>query len=114
MTWEDLQEYIKEKIFLIGLTFIDEGGDIIEQYQTNGTVTELTDDGLLKIIRKDGSVFQMPYEKETIKKAEKGDYRVRANGQIIKDPDFIMTWKIVTTEDDNLDEIKKYGYIPAE
>lgn len=114
MTWEELQAYLKGKSFLIGLTFIGEDEEEIEQYQTNGTVKELTDDGLLRIMRSDGSIFQMPYDKDTIRNAEKGEYRERATGQIIKDPDFIMTWEIVIIENDNLEEIKKHGYLPTD
>jgi hypothetical protein len=114
MSWEELQEFLKGKSFLIGLTFISEENEIIEQYQTNGSVKKLTNDGILRIIRDDDSIFQMPYDKDAIKKAEKGEYRERATGRIIKDPDFIMTWEIVTEDIDDLDEIKKYGYRPAD
>lgn len=114
MTWKQLQAYLKNKTFLIGLTFIDQSGKLIEQYQTHGTVLELTDDGIFKIERKDNSIFQMPYDKDTIKKADKGEYREKATGLIVKDPDFIMTWEITTFENDNLDDIKRQGYIPSD
>ena len=68
---------------------------------------------LFKFERKDGSIFQMPYENETIKSAEKGEYRERSTGIIIKDPDFIMMWEITLNENDNTDKIKRIGYIPA-
>jgi len=113
MTWEQLREYLKGKTFLIGLTFLNKNGDLIEQFQTHGTVSELTDDGLLRIKRNDGSIFQMPYNKDTIQQADKGEYRERTTGDIVKDPNFIMTWEITTTNDDNLEETKKHGYIPA-
>lgn len=111
MHWEELQEYLKGKIFLIGLTVIDNKGELIEQYQTHGKVKELMVDGLFKIERRDGSIFQMPYDKDTIKKAEKGEYREKETGHIIKNPDFIMTWEITTTANDNLEEIKQFGYL---
>jgi hypothetical protein len=110
MTWEELQEFITGKRLLIGLTFIDKRGEMIEQYQTNGAVEELTNDGIIRIIRNDGSIFQLPYDKDTIRRAEKGEYRERATGQVITDPDFIVTWEIVTEEGDDLEEVKKYGY----
>ena len=114
MTWEQLQAYLKDKMFLIGLTFIDQSGQLIEQYQTHGTVLELTDDGLFKIERKGNSIFQIPYDKDSIKKADKGEYREKGTGTIVKDPDFIMTWEITTFENDNLEDIKKHGYIPGD
>lgn len=111
MTWEELQFHLTDKIFLIGLTFLDNDGNFLEQYQTHGTVTELNDMGLLKFERKDGSVFQMPYDKETIKKAEEGEYKEQSSGEIIKNPDFIMTWEITTKSNDNLEEVKNHGFV---
>jgi hypothetical protein len=114
MTWEQLQLYLKGKIFLIGLTFVDQDGQSIEQYQTHGIVLELADDGLFKIERKDQSIFQMPYDKDTIRKADKGEYREKGTGEIVKNPDFIMTWEIIAIENDHLEDIKEHGYIPRD
>lgn len=112
MTYKQLQEYLQDKVFLIGLTFINKEGELIEQYQTHGNVSELTNEGLIRIKRKDNTIFQMPYDKETIKKAEKGEYRLRTTKEIITNPDFIMTWEINTNDNDNLEKTKMYGYIP--
>lgn len=112
MTWRQLRSYLKGKMFLIGLTFIDQEGEIIEQYQTHGTVLRLTVDGFFKIQREDNSVFQIPYDKDTIKIAKEGEYREKTTGEIIKNPDFIMTWKVKTKNPDIVEEIKKYGYKP--
>jgi hypothetical protein len=112
MTYKQLQKDLQGKVILIGLTFIDNEGELIEQYQTHGIVSELTSDGLIKIERKDNTIFQMPYDKDTIKKAEKGEYRLRTTKEVIIDPDFLMTWEICTNGNDILEQTKKYGYIP--
>jgi hypothetical protein len=112
MTYVKLQEYLQGKVFLIGLTFIDKKGELIEQYQTYGTVSELTNEGLIRIKRKDDTIFQMPYDKETINKAENGEYRLRATKEVVIDPDYIMTWEISTNGNDDLEKTKMYGYIP--
>jgi hypothetical protein len=114
MNWEQLQKFLQGKMFLIGLTFIEKDRQLIEQYQTHGTVEILTDTGLLKIKRKDGSVFQIPYDKDTIRAAGKGEYRERATGEIINDPDFIMTWEVITDRYDDLSDLKIHGYIPTD
>ncbi len=112
MTYEQLQEYLQGKVFLIGLTFIDNEGELIEKYQTHGIVSELTDNGLIRIKRKDNSIFQMPYIKDTINKADKGEYKLRATKEVIIDPDYIMTWEIRTNGNNNLENSKMYGYVP--
>ena len=111
MTWEELKENLKQKVFLIGLTFMDKNEKLIEQYQTHGTVIDLTDYGLFKIEREDGSIFQMPYDNDTIKKADKGEYRENATGIIIEDPDYIMTWEITINDKSDINEIKEIGFV---
>lgn len=114
MTWDELNEYFKGKVFLIGLSFIDKNGNLIEQYQTHGTIIELTDKSLFKIKRDDCSIIQMPYDRDTISKAEKGEYREHSTGIVIKNPDFIMTWEIDLTGSEESSQIKRFGFIPPE
>lgn len=112
MTWRQLRNYLKGKIILIGLTFVDQNGEIIERYQTHGKVARLSVDGFFKIIREDNSVFRIPYLRNTIKRAKHGSYREKSTGETIENPDFIMTWKVKTNDHTNLEEIKKHGYMP--
>ena len=112
MTWEQLQKYLKGKVFLIGLTFIDQDQKLIEQYQTSGIVDELTNAGLFIFKRSDGSIFQLPYDKDTIKKAAKGDYRELETGKIIANPDFITTWEINIVDKSEIQKYKQNGFIP--
>jgi hypothetical protein len=112
MAYKQFQNFFSGKVFLIGLTFVDNDRKLIEQFQTHGIVSELTSDGLLKLERNDNSIFQMPFDENAIKKAEKGEYKLRATNEIIIDPDYMMTWEIITTEEDNLEEIKMFGFLP--
>ena len=112
MTWRKLQEfYLKGKVFVIGLTFFDKDGQLIERYQTHGTAIELTINGLLRIRREDGSIFQLPYDKDTIEKAKKGEYRAKTTGEVIPNPDYLMTWEITLKEKENIEISKKYGFV---
>ena len=110
MTWEKLQTFLKGKVFLIGLTFIDQDGNVIEQYQTSGTIDELTDKGFLKFNRSNGSIFQLTYEKRAIKKAAEGEYREKSTGNIIINPDYITTWTIDVKTTNHLNEMKQNGF----
>ncbi len=108
--WNYFKELIKGKVFLIGLTFIDHDEKIIEEYQTSGIVNELTDKGIFKFIRTDGSIFSLPYEPESIKPAAKGEYREKSTNNIIIDPDFITTWIIKLKSSEETSEIKREGF----
>lgn len=113
MNWRELRNHLKGKVFLIGLTFVDQEGEVIEVYQTHGTVSKLTVDGFFKIRREDNSIFTIPYNKDTIKAAKEGEYREKTTGETIKNPDFIMTWEVKTATHDKLEDIKKNGYTPT-
>ena len=112
MTWEELQTFFKGKVFLIGLTFIDQDENVIEQYQTSGIVDELTDNGFFKFDRSNRSVFQLPYDDRAIKEAAEGEYSEKSTGKIIINPDYITTWTINVKTTDNLDDMKKNGFMP--
>lgn len=114
MTYKQLKESLYGKVILVGLTFIDDNHELIEQYQTYGTVTELTEDGLIRIKRNDNSIFQMPYNEDTLNKADKGQYRLRATQEIVIDPDFLITWEISESGNEDLEMIKSQGYIPPD
>ncbi len=72
----------------------------------------MTDNGFLKFNRNDGSVFQLPYDKAAINEAAEGEYKEKATGNIIINPDYITTWTIHVKRTDSLDEIKQNGFMP--
>jgi hypothetical protein len=74
----------------------------------------LTNTGLLRFRRSDGSVFQLPYDLDSIEEAEKGDYREKETGNIITDPNFIATWDIYVENTDDILKYKQDGFIPPE
>lgn len=114
MSFEEIKNSIEGKIVLIGLSFINKEGELIEQYQTHGFIEELTELGILRIIQSDNTVFQIPYDHESFNKAEPGDYTARTTGIIIKDPDFIISWEIEVSQNENLEELKRVGYVAPE
>lgn len=111
MSWRELQQYIIGKTFLVDFTFIDTQGKLIEQYETAGSVKQLTNGGLFVLEREDGSVFQMPYDDSTISKAvhtyETADTTLKA-----KTPDYVMKWKITMETNDTTADIKQHGFVP--
>ncbi len=111
MEWSELKLFIKDKVFLIGITIIDKNDQLIEEYQTSGTVKELTDEGIIKFIRPDNSLFQMPYDKESIRLAAPGEYREKETGQVIVNPDYITIWTYKIKDIEHLKKIKSCGYL---
>lgn len=111
MTWEEFKTFIKGKVFLIGITFTDGKGNVVDTFQASGKVTELTDEGILRFIRPDNSIYQLPYERESISEAQPGEYKEKATGHIVVNPDYITTWTITINDNEHIDKIKEKGYL---
>ncbi|HYH16072.1 MAG TPA: hypothetical protein VD794_12660 [Flavisolibacter sp.] len=113
MEWDEFREFIIGKLFLVGLSFYDSNQNLLEQYQTSGTVEELTDTGILVLRRSDDSLFAIPYDNEAISKAQPGEYTENSTGMVIKDPDYIISGDVEVTSTDNITSIKQNGFYPA-
>jgi hypothetical protein len=113
MEWDEYRAFIKGKLFLVGLSFYDADGKLLEQYQTSGWVEELTDTGMLVLKRGDSTLFAMPYDKEAISPARPGEYTEHSTGVVITDPDYILSGDIEVTGAQEIDAIKRNGFYPA-
>lgn len=106
-------EYI-DKVILIGLTFVDDQDNVVEQYQTHGVIKAISEDGMVKIERKDLPEFTIPFDEESISEAAEGVYRERSTGVEINNPDFLSSWTIHQSNPDSLENNKLYGFEPPD
>lgn len=113
MTYEEFQEFVKGKVFLIGLDFYDSDNRLLENYQTSGKVEELTDTGMLVLRRDDESLFAIPYDHTAISEAAPGEYTEKASGKVIVNPDYIMSGDIEVKAPENVADIKANGFYPS-
>ena len=65
LSWEELKEFVKGKMLLIGLVFYDKKGNEIDMFQTHGIIQKLDDEGFFHVLRKDMSIYMMPHDNET-------------------------------------------------
>jgi hypothetical protein len=86
------------RTILVGLTYCDARGREIQHQQLHGTVRSATRAGILIALggERAGETWNMPPELEAISPAEPGEYRLRATGQVVRDPDLLATWTIHT------------------
>ena len=94
--WEELVG----KTLLLGLTFADADGNLIERVQRhgvieiadeeNGVATRFVAPGQLW----DGELYWVPPDRRSFSEAAPGAYRLRSTGETIVDPDFIASWEI--------------------
>lgn len=101
------------KTFLIGIDFIDDENELIEQYQTSGVVVKIEKD-IIKLRRKNQSIYSIPNDRESIKKAALGIYKEKTTEKIVvENPDFISQWRIYVKNFNDIDKYKKIGFEPS-
>ena len=96
----DLARHVIGKRLLIGLTFLDAEGDLIEQTQLHGIVEEISPSAGIVIRLADGSVYRLPPDLRGIQAAPSGIYRLRSTGEEVENPDFLHTWTITKERPD--------------
>lgn len=87
----DLAEMIRKKL-LVGVTYL--GANNLPQHSIEfaGIVTAV--DPLVTIESGGGDPFTLPPEPDAFNRAQPGEYRLRSDGTIVVDPDFITTWTV--------------------
>ncbi len=85
------------KLLLVGITYYTDSDELIEQKQFFGTVTEANESFIL-IKQPDGTVFSLPSDLSSTKRARPGEYKLRSTGEIVTNPDFFATWNLIKGE----------------
>jgi len=81
------------KLLVVGITYLDDDEGVDEQVQFAGTV--LAVEPLVSIDRGEGlDPFTLPPEEDAFEPAPPGEYRLRATGAVVVDPDFMTTWTV--------------------
>lgn len=89
------QSYVGRTI-IIGLTYLNHAGDLVEQRQLHGEVISADREGILIALagKYAGQTWNMPPALESIRDAPAGEYRLRETGEVVFDPDLMATWTI--------------------
>jgi hypothetical protein len=72
-----------------------------EQEQHSG-IARVEDRGsycLVLLDCSDGVERDYPFDARTLQRAQPGEYRLRSTGEVVKDPDFLMTWTVTKDQD---------------
>ncbi len=81
------------KTVLLGVSYVDEDDKLLEQKQWFGTITEVSNArGIVIDLENDTNYCALPPDLRALKPAEPGEYRLRATGEVITNPDFLTTW----------------------
>ena len=94
--WDDAQaRAILGKRVLVGLTLNDPAGP--RQQQLFGVVTSADRGSGIALLlegERAGETYRLPPDLGAFHPAPPGEYRLRATGEIVVDPDYLSTWSI--------------------
>lgn len=93
---ESLAKILIGKSLLIGISHADSAGNIVRRSQVFGTVIIADRSRGIYIRDRQGRQEEWVFPPDTrgIKPAPPGEYRNRATGEVVNDPDYLGTWMI--------------------
>lgn len=97
--WDaSLAKALPGQMVLVGLSYFDIGAEEpLEQQQLFGRVVHADErKGILLSLegQRVGEQFNLPPDTRSFRKAKPGEYRLRATGEVIVNPDFTVTFSI--------------------
>jgi hypothetical protein len=92
---EDRAEAMIGKTMLVGMTYLDIAGDRLEQFYGEVVSVDARKGIELRLAgSRVGETFMLPPDLSSVFAARAGEYRLRATGEIVVNPDFTATWQV--------------------
>lgn len=93
MPEEDQDPYIGKRM-LVGLSYFDSLGELMEQTQVHGEIVRI-EEGRLFLERADGKgELELPFDPDHMEPGQ-GEYTLNSTGEVVVDPDFVSVWKLL-------------------
>jgi hypothetical protein len=95
---EDLAQSYVGRTIIVGLTYLDHAGNLLEERQLHGEIVSANPEGALVALhgKHAGETWNMPPALEGIRSAPAGEYLFRETGEVVIDPDLMATWTITS------------------
>ena len=94
---DDLAQRLLGKVMLVGLTYVGVDGGVVEQQQFFGQAVSVDSrKGILLVLSgaRTGDRFNLPPDTRAIDAAAPGEYRLRATGDVVVNPDYTAMFSI--------------------
>jgi hypothetical protein len=102
MDWATAQRDWIGAVVVVGLTYVDAGGELIRQEQLHGLIVSLDPENGIELDlsgQRMGERYWLPPELGAFEVARPGEYRLRSTGEIVRDPDLLSTWTVQAPAD---------------
>ncbi|MFN8075956.1 MAG: hypothetical protein U0Q15_11120 [Kineosporiaceae bacterium] len=86
------------KRLLVGVTFVDEAGTVLDRQQFCGEVLEVAE-GVV-VVERPGwdEPALIPADEEAFRPADPGTYRLHGTGEVVVNPDVLTTWTVLVSD----------------
>ena len=92
---DDIAAELIGRHVLVGITYVDEADQVLEQKQVHGVVVRANrQEGIVFRLEPSGKEFTLPPFTGGFERAAPGEYRLRSTGEIVVDPDYTSTWSV--------------------
>ena len=91
--WDEKARRLIGGRVLVGVTYVDHAGALLEQSQFHGVIEAADRDGIT-VRRDDGETKWLPPDLRAFERADPGEYRLRATGEVVVDPDWLSAWTV--------------------
>lgn len=91
------------KRLLVGIRWTS-NGEVVREEQFHGLIVAADQEGLVIERADTGLRVVLPPQ---LRAAPKGEYRLRITGEVVRDPDFLATWKFDQDQLPNLPEVTR-------
>lgn len=100
------------KLLIVGVTFIDCDGEMLDQFQTYGRIASVDVTHGIAIERPGGrGRFTVPCDLTNIFPAPPGEYRLRCSGEVVVNPDFTTAWTHESGDEEaDIEAVKRMGF----
>lgn len=107
---------ILNQTLLAGLTYLDENGDVAEQVQIFGEIVAVDDQTnplpTITLVTPEREEWRLPIHYSSLMVAPRGEYRLLAAEEQVRDPDLIANWTIYPSSDPDNPGDWKPNYSP--
>ena len=79
---------------LIALTYYEHTGAVIERVQLHGDIVEVDEEQVTVSLGESGEKCTVPPDLSAFVEAPPGEYRFRATGEVVVNPDLMAEWNI--------------------
>ena len=88
------KRWLMGKRVLVAITEYAATGELLERRQFVGRIIAVDPERGIRLQRPDASHYDLPPDHRALKRARKGEYKLRATGEIVIDPDYLSTWTL--------------------